>query len=712
MKRRGSLAGVVSIVLVALANGALAQEDAPASGTEWWYVLRARANMKIGNYRAAIESYEKAAELNPNNREALKQLGVANEKQGLTTRAIEAYDRYLERFDDDPDVAFKQAEILGWERYAYRRDDAIRYYRMGLARREDLERRHELARLLAQDRRQLKEALVEYRKLVAARPGQTAWRDEYRALLLWDPAFVDEAITEYRRLERERPNDFEVKRQLAELIARRRPASDEAADRYAALVARRPEDAQLRLTYAEVLGADPRKRRRAIDAYREALDRNPRYDVRVTYADLLSSEQDRRADAALQYRALLRERPNDVAVRLKLARLLAAKRADARAAIVEYEAVLEREPRNVEAHEGLAETYAWVGDRDQALHHSNLALRYGAEARTSARLRGDLTRGRETRVGPIVSGLFQEGGSKTELRGVRVGAQGRGDVTPFFSLGLEAGFEDYFRSGGGGLSANNQAAGYLEVEGEYRFDPDRRARVGLGYHSLTDSGRDVIGSAVFEQEGERFDWRVGFERTLRFDSFAALVGESVGGRSVGAARENRFFARIEREGERVFASLEPYTGWVGARATDENPFVGIRGEVRARLARFAVFELWPFYRANLYHYADDAFGIDPTIGDPDAGGYFSPTFYGEQVPGLRLEGHWGGRHEFVLEGGPAAQFVDESGGSMRFELGGHARLAYRLRLRESLDWTVESRFTRIGDAYTRGDATTSLVFSF
>ena len=97
--------------IVLAASGARAAEE-PASGTEWWYVLRARANMKIGNYRAAIESYEKAADLNPDNREALKQLGVANEKQGLTTKAIEAYDRYLARFDDDPEIAFKQADII------------------------------------------------------------------------------------------------------------------------------------------------------------------------------------------------------------------------------------------------------------------------------------------------------------------------------------------------------------------------------------------------------------------------------------------------------------------------------------------------------------------------------------------------------------------------------------------------------------------------
>lgn len=720
--RRGWI--VLGVILLA-GNGAWAAEE-PASGTEWWYVLRARANMKIGNYRAAVESYEKAAERNPDNREALKQLGVANEKQGLTTKAIEAYDRYLARFDDDPDVAFKQADLLGWERYAYRRADAIRYYRMGLARREDLSRRHKLARLLAQDRGQLTEALTEYRKLLAAKPGETTWRSEYRELLVWDPRHLDEAIREYRRYEKERPGDFEVQRKLAEMIARKDPRSDEAATRYAALVARRPDDAKLRLTYAELLGADPRKRERAIEAYREAVGGKPTPAVRETFADLLSSSKAHRPEAVMQYRVLLRERPGDLDVRLKLARLLAANRQDAGAAIAEYEQVVARDPQNAEAHQGLAEAYAWLGDRDRALHHSNLALRYGARSRDTAALRGDLTRGREPHAGPFVRGLFQEGGSKTELRGVVVAAKGRGDVTPFLSIGLEAGFEDYFRSSDideAGVSGQNQAAGYFELDGEYRLNPDQRVELGLGYHALSDSGRDVVGRAAFASQGERFDWRVGFERKLRFDSFTALVGEEVTvvdgldsvRREIGAARENRFYGRLERSerpGERLAASIEPYAGWVGSRGIDDNPFVGLRGDLRWKLAELGILELSPFYRANLQHYQDDAFGLNPLASDPMAGGYFSPELFVEQVPGLRIEGRFARGHELTLEGGPAAQFVKESGSDVRFELGGHARLAYVYFLRESLSWSLETSFSRIGNAYTRGEATTSLTFTF
>jgi hypothetical protein len=80
--------------------------------------------------------------------------------------------------------------------------------------------------------------------------------------------------------------------------------------------------------------------------------------------------------------------------------------------------------------------------------------------------------------------------------------------------------------------------------------------------------------------------------------------------------------------------------------------------------------------------------------------------------GRRIDGEWAGRHELVLEGGPAAQFVQEGGQGIRFELGGHARLAYVLKLRESIFWTIDTSFTRIGNAYTRGEATTNLSFTF
>src|SRR5262245_4718360 len=304
-------------------------EPKPESGSEAWYVQRGDANMKIKNYAAAIEAYQKATELNPANRSAMRQLGIAYERQGLTTQAIEQYDRYLARFDDDPEIAFKQARYLSGSRYAYRRADAIRYYRMGRERQDDPKRRHALARLLAQNHADLDAALQAYRTLVDRDPGNATLREEYRDLLLWDPKHLREAIAEQRRLLEEKPGDFEVQHRLASLLARQDPRGDEAISRYAELVAKRPGDAALRLEYAELLSSNPRRRDQAIEQYRTLLARKPSASTREALADLLSGRDATRGEALDLYRKLVQERPKDVELRLKYARLLGRERRDA-----------------------------------------------------------------------------------------------------------------------------------------------------------------------------------------------------------------------------------------------------------------------------------------------------------------------------------------------------------------------------------------------
>ena len=700
------ITGLLAMLLPldALAQAELEPDSAPASGTEWWYVLRGRANMKIGNYRAAIEAYERAAELNSDNREAMRQLGLAYEQQGLTAKAIEQFDRYLERFQDDPDIAFKQAEYLGWSRYDYRRADAIRYYRMGLARRDDLEHRHRLARLLAQERTQLEEALEQYRVLLAARPEHREWRAEYRELLLWEERHLEEAIREYRSFAAEKPDDFAVQHTLARLVAREDPRSDEAVARYAELVARRPGDAALRLEYAELLSADPDRHAEAIREYRTLIARDARANTREALADLLSGDSTSRAEALEHYAVLLRENPGDVAARLKYARLLGGRRQDAAAAIEQYAIVVRQEPRNPAAHAGLAESYAWLGDRDQALHHSNLAVRYGAGGRNVSGLRKDLLRGREPRFEPFARGLVQRGESRSKLDGIAVGVTGRGDPTPFLTLRAETGFEDYWRGG------SDTVAAFLRVDGDYRLDPAREIGLGIGYHSLGE--RSVPGRVVYRQTGERWTVSGGYERSLRYDSYVALVGDRVAGRRIGSARENRFHLAAHYEHERREFLLEPYGGVVDARSVSGNPFVGMRTRTAYRLLESDRFELSPLLLAEIYHYRFDAFGLTPGSGQPRPGGYFSPQLFVQGVPGLALATRWGDDSFLDLEGGPAAQLVKEGGDAARFEVGGQARLSYVTFLRPSLYWTLEAEFTSLGAAYTRVGAMTSLTFKF
>src|SRR5512138_726030 len=104
-----------ALAAAALAAAALAATaPAAASVAETWYLSRARANVAIGNYGAAIEAYEKALAESPRNREASRGLGLARLKNGETDRAVAEFDRHLARFQDDDELASEQARLLQW----------------------------------------------------------------------------------------------------------------------------------------------------------------------------------------------------------------------------------------------------------------------------------------------------------------------------------------------------------------------------------------------------------------------------------------------------------------------------------------------------------------------------------------------------------------------------------------------------------------------
>ncbi len=138
--------------------------------TESWYLSRGRANIEIENYKAAIEAYEKVVERDPNHREAMRSLGLAYEKQGLKDKAIETFDRYLAKYDDDQEIAFDQAQALEWSRYAYREKDMLKYYRMGLTLKDDSTMRLKYATHLARHKGSSQEAIVQFDKVLDRQP--------------------------------------------------------------------------------------------------------------------------------------------------------------------------------------------------------------------------------------------------------------------------------------------------------------------------------------------------------------------------------------------------------------------------------------------------------------------------------------------------------------------------------------------------------------
>jgi tetratricopeptide (TPR) repeat protein len=678
---------LLSILLTALAPSAGIKES--------WYMMRGKSNMEIRNYKAAIEAYEQAVILNPGNREAQQKLGLAYEAQGLTGKAIAQFDAYLKRFGDDPAIAFKQARYLESEQFAYRRADAIRYYRLGLGMRDDAEQRHRLARLLAADKSTLPEAVKEYAILVEQKPGHAGIRKEYRSLLLWDPRYRKDAIREFERRVDGNPGDRESRRQLAELLA---ADGDQARAEalYAKLVHERPGDGRLRLEYAKTLAARPSRFDAARGQFEVLLDKEDKYETRVLYANLLASRDGERDRALDQYQALLKRRPGDAETRLRYARLLGARKGDAGRAMAQYRAVLAAQPRNAEAHAGLARMYAWTGERDKAAHHNQLARRYGHRDADTRRLEDDLMDGHETRLGAFMN-LFSQTGGPFSMGGFMAGTSGQGDPSPFTTVRGSAGMERYWDE------KRDISGPRLQMGFQYRMDGGSRWDVTLGALLLEDAGAPLefdLGYAM-----RKGDWLIapGLSREYLAQSILSLAGSDEFGKTIGRAASYTAHCRLQADLGRWSFLAAPRTGWVEAESATPNFQFALLGE-----GAFAVLEAGPSgahglevgYGIQFLHFARDHSGFHPTTDEPLAGGYFSPGFHLAQTPHLRYRLRYGDAAEMRLRGGPNWQITTDTSGTAT-KWGGDLQASVHGTLRRDWRWSARMDFLQVASAFNR-----------
>jgi len=723
----------------ALAALVLALAAAPlvahAGVTEQWYLLRGRSNMKIKNYRAAIEAFQKALELDPGNREASRSLVVAYENNGETDRAIAQLDKYLARFEDDPEMAFKQARWLGWARYGYRRGDAIKYYRMGLARQDDPARRRELARLLGRDKASLDEALAEYRTLLAVAPDDAALRTEYQKLLLWDARHRREAIAELTREAEAHPDDGARQLRLARLLAEEPGREAEAVDRYhralekrdeaqvqvelarvlvrahrrgealeayARAVEQRPRDAAaLRLERARVIAGDRTRRTEALAEYRRVLEARPRdLGLRLEYARLLAADEGGRDEAMSELGKLSRVEPDSREVRLAYARLLGARRETSQAAIAQYEREANARPDSVEAHAGLARAYAWNGDVDRALWHADRALAGNPGQPEMTRLRADLGRGREPWLGGAVRARSSSAGGK-ELAGIDGGLRGSRELTPFARATLEGGAEDY--SGEGRTATGGRFA--LAVEG--RPSTETRVEAALGHDGVRTGAAAVTGRLAFAHGTAEKGFGVYAERRARTDSFTALAGDLLG--RYGIATENVAGISVAFPAWSARVELRPEAGAVTHAANPANAYVGGTATVTGLLAEGGAWRVALAFETRAAHYGEDRSEVasDPRPSD----GYFSPSLFLGETARAVLVGEAPLRWRFELALGPAFQVVQGAPGDGS-HFGGDVRTSVWVRAGDRLWWTISASGERVGTSYTRFGAEAGLAAYF
>ena len=673
----------------ALLGVLLAAADAASAGVaESWYLSRGRANMKIANYGAAIEAYERALEANPRSREASRSLAVARLRNGETDRAVAALDRHLARFPDDAELAFEQARILQWSRYAYRSGDAVRYLRMGLAARDDPARRRELARLLGRDRATLDEALAQYDRLLAASPKDEALREERLRLLLWDRRHRGAALRELEARERERPDDERVARELARLVLEDRGRADEAAARHERLLARHPDDPALRLGHARAL-ARAGRRAEAREAYDRAVGLAPALETRLERAELLAADPATRDAARAEYEAILRTSPGSRRARVGLARVLGARQETSPAAIAQYEAVLRQAPRDAEAHRGLARAYAWTGDPDRALAHGALAERYGPPAADVVEVERSLRRGREPALGGGAR-LLEQPGDAFGLSAIAAFVAGRAEPTPFTSSAVEGGVATYRRDG-----ATAQGP-FLDLRGEWRPSPGRRLLLGAGFDAARLEGHGLSGGIGWERRSEARGVEVALSRAPRRDSFRALAGEVIDGRPIGAASEDAAAVRVAAAGERLRLALSARAGAVSGAGMPTVFLAGLAARADREVLRLGRWAVTAGAAAEATHHARDLSGAD---GDPAAPRLFSPPLFASASPrvGLARDARPSGRLE--ADAGPAVQVTTGRDAGVRF--GGDVRLSASQRLGEHVQVDVGGRAERIAEVHER-----------
>lgn len=698
MPRRIHAAALLAAAL-ALAPGA-----ARAGLAESWYLARGRANLRIANYAAAAEAYRKALAENPRSREASRGVCRALLGNGSTDLAVAELDRHLARFPDDAELAFEQARILSWSRYAYRARDAARYLRMGLAVKDDPARRRDLARLLARDRATAGEALAEYDRLLAAAPRDAALRAERLALLLWDPARAPEAIAALRERLAEAPRDDEAARHLARLLAADARTAPEACQRYEALLARHPADADLRLGHARALVRAGR-RAEARAAYDRALAARPSPEVRLERAELLASDPATRDAAVADYQAVLKATPGSRRARLGLARALGARKETAPGAIQAYQAVLASTPRDGEAHRGLALAYAWSGDADRALAHGALAERYGPRRADVADTTRALRRGREPAAGGGARLLAQPGGAFA-LATAGGFVRGEAEPTPFTSSDVVAGWASH--RGGGDAAAEG---GFVRVGAGWRPSPRVALRLEGGWDGARLGGQGGAGLLRVVVRGDQTSVAGEAYRSARHDSFRAFAGERIGGEVVGAASEQGLAVRLtfapgaarpvadeEAPSPATRLALGGSAGAVVAPGLDPVWVAGASARLDRRVGEPGRLAVWVGLAGRATHHARDVSGL----GDPvDAGAprLFSPPLQLDASPRLGLVLDRGLAGGLRLDAGPALQLVTGPRGAVR--AGGDLSLTAWRRVGDRLRLGVEGSAERLASAYTR-----------
>ncbi|PWU12256.1 MAG: hypothetical protein C5B49_16630 [Bdellovibrio sp.] len=424
----------------------------------------------------------------------------------------------------------------------------------------------------------------------------------------------------------------------------------------------------------------------------------------------------RHADAAKYYQMALKHH-EDNNTRLQYANLLASRKETSQDAIREYNQILKRNPNSGAAHRGLAKAYAWNGESDLALYHTQQAAKLGAKDSETASLERNLSQGRGPELGTRAHLLSQSSHDGFDLSGVRLSALGGVGLTPFVSARIEAGMESFWNN------ASKRGAGFFELGGQFR--PGGRQAIdwmvgnhGVGFDAATgvfgNGGDGTVYFAQYSVELESWTVRPGFRRDLRYDSYMALVGQrGSNGTLLGAARDNRVYVQVEGQGSNAELQLTPYVGWVSSANASNNSMFGVDARVKFPWGSSSDEGQWSLLSLTHYSHCErDQSGFSLTTTAPFGGGYFSPDQYLNESVRVGWTSGSEGKSQWQVEVGPAIQYVKDSQTSGAWLGGGGGRFFYVHTASKSLDWQVDAELERVSDLYMRLQADLSLRYHF
>ncbi len=355
----------------------------------------------------AIETFQKLSAEQPENLNALRELGNAQVGGNRLADAAATFRTYLER-SSDPGVRLSLARVLSW---SGKLDEAISVFQqilqsepdnfdasLGLAQTRAWRGEHaqasELFDALLRKRPGNREALLgkaqvlhwggspEKAVAVLETMRETWPQDREIAGVLQSirdaeaqrvaqeaaarrPVDIEERIRNYQETLTRNPNSIQALQRLGELYETKKDFA-QAITHYEKALALQPSDTALRVTLARVASWN-RDFPRAISLYQGLLAQDPENrEYRMELAKILSWSG-HNAESIAQYREILKRVPENGEVRLGLARVLSwNKQLDE--SLAEYNRLLKADPQNREALIERARVYSWKGELSAALN--------------------------------------------------------------------------------------------------------------------------------------------------------------------------------------------------------------------------------------------------------------------------------------------------------------------------------------------------------